>query len=203
LAKNKSAYRCFFSDGLFASGTPSKHMEWMSCDYGRVIECIVGAEIGGEYRIFMGDFNGWVLEADVGRSFDGELVTANLRMSSQNQRSAQVIKRYRAAEVDALAESAFELSVAAEFSDASADLSNTGVPTEVAGPERNYGSGLFWDFNQWDGAYWDVSTASRIRFGIHGQGRSVSLLMFSESATELPHTLKNTTITYTPRRLSR
>jgi hypothetical protein len=202
LAKNKSNYRCFFSDGLFVSGTPGKQMEWMPCDYGRVIECIVGAEISGEYRIFMGDSTGWVLEADVGRSFDGDVVTANMRMSSQNQRSPQYIKQYRLAEADVLAESAFEISMAAEFSDAEADLANTGVPS-TQDSERQYGVGLFWDFASWDRAYWDVTTSSRLRFDIHGQGRSVSLLVFSESATELPHTLKNTTVTYTPRRLAR
>lgn len=202
LANNKTTYRCFFNDGLFVCGTPGKQMQWMPCDYGRVIECAVGAEISGEYRVFMGDSTGWVLEADVGRSFDGELVTANMRMSSQNQRSPQYIKQYRLAEADVLAESAFEISMAAEFSDAEADLANTGVPS-TQDSERQYGVGLFWDFASWDRAYWDVTTSSRLRFDIHGQGRSVSLLVFSESATELPHTLKNTTVTYTPRRLAR
>lgn len=202
LAHNKTTYRCFFSDGLFVSGTPGKQIEWMPCDYARVIECAVGAEISGEYRIFMGDSTGWVLEADVGRNFDGCHVPANLRLSSQNQRSPQYIKQYRLAEADVLAESAFEISLAAEFSDAEADLANTGVPS-TQDSQRQYGTGLFWDFASWDRAYWDVTTSSRLRFDIHGQGRSVSLLVFSDSATELPHTLKNTTITYTPRRLAR
>lgn len=73
LSKSKSQYRCFFSDGLFVTATPIKGgFGWMASDYGVVIECAVGAEINGLYRIFMGSFDGWVYEADVGRSFDGE-----------------------------------------------------------------------------------------------------------------------------------
>ena len=84
----------------------------------------------------------------------------------------------RLADADLLAESAFQTSMPAEFSDAEADLASAGVPSTQAS-ERQYGVGLLWDFASWDRAYWDVTTSSRLRFDIHGQGRSVSLLVFS------------------------
>ena len=203
LVKNKSQYRCFFSDGLFITGTPIKGgMGWMACDYGRVIECAVGAEINGRYRIFMGDADGWVLEADVGRNFDGATVLASMRLSSQNQRSSVTIKQYRHLEMESLAESAFELAVAAEYSDSDPDLAAV-TATSMQDYKRQYGSGLFWDFNSWDRAYWDVSLTSRVRYPIHGQGRSIALLMQSESANQLPHTVKSGVVLHTVRRIAR
>ena len=204
LVKNKSVYRCFFSDGLFVSGLfqGKNGFAWMPCDYGVVIECAVGGEINGQYRVFYGSADGWVYEADVGRSFDGAEVDAALRLSSQNQRSPLVEKRYRHVEVQVQAESAFTLAVAGEFDDS--DPNSAGVTaTQLADYRRVYGAGLFWDFNSWDRAYWDVALANRLRFPIHGVGRSMSLLIRNTSTNELPHTLKVNHMVYTPRRMTR
>jgi hypothetical protein len=199
LVKNKAIYRCFFNDGLFVSGTvEGKKFAWMPCTYNRVIHCAVGAEINGRYRVFYGDADGWVLEADVGRSFDGEEVFAAMRLSSQNQRSSLTEKQYRHAEVQIEAESAFELSLSAEF-DESQDTSAAATPSS----KRVYGSGLYYDFASWDRAYWDVALTNRLRFPIHGKGRSVSLLIQSTATNEQPHTLKLNQIIYSPRRLTR
>jgi len=263
LVRNKSRYRCFFSDGLFISATfTGKRFEWMPCDYGMVIECAVGGEIDGFYRVFYGGFNGMVYEADVGRSFDGLEVEAGLRLSSQNQRSPLTLKQYRHAEVQIEAESAFEIAVAGEFDDSDvyeadvgrsfdgleveaglrlssqnqrspltlkqyrhaevqieaesafeiavagefddSDPNSAGVSTTNINAFRQvYGAGLFYDFNSWDRAYWDVALVNRLRFPIHGQGRSMSLLLRSLSTNELPHTLKTNQIMFTPRKLAR
>ena len=202
LVKDRGIYRCFFSDGLFVSGTPKKGgFAWMPCDYGRVIECVIGGEVDGQYRVFMGDADGMVLEADVGRSFDGASVFAAMRLSSQNQGSSVSNKQYRHVEVDTTAESAFTLSAAAEFDDANAEQVD---PTVMASNARQqYGAGLFYDFGSWDRAYWDGSLSNRMRYPIHGHGRSVTLLFQSDSTNELPHTIKSATTLYTPRRLAR
>jgi hypothetical protein len=204
LVKNKAIYRCFFNDGLFVSGTvEGNKFAWMPCTYNRVIHCAVGAEINGRYRVFYGDADGWVLEADVGRSFDGEEVFAAMRLSSQNQRSSLTEKQYRHAEVQIEAESAFELSLAAEFDDSQATSAGVTTSNLTVDSTRVYGAGLFYDFNSWDRAYWDVALANRLRFPIHGKGRSVSLLIQSTSTNEQPHTLKMNQIIYSPRRLAR
>lgn len=203
LIKNKGRYRCFFGDGLFVTGTPEgEGYSWMPCNYERIIECAVGGEIDGQYRVFYGDSTGWVLEADVGRSFDGEAVEAYLRLSSQNQGSDVTLKQYRHVEFANQAESAFEMAVAAEFSDSDPDIA--GVTEEsILAFKKQYGAGLFWDFESWDRAYWDVAASSRVRYAMHGQGRSISLLVRSFSTNQLPHTLKSNTVLFTPRRLAR
>lgn len=203
LAKNKSTYRCFFTDGMFVTGTPSgDSISWMASDYGVIVNCCTSGEIGGQYRIFVGDSNGWVFETDVGRSFDGQQIQAGIRFSSQNQGSNILIKQYRYAELEIQSESSFTLASAAEFSDSDPALASVDT-TAMTNFIRQYGAGLLWDFNAWDRAYLDVSMINRTRYPIYGQGRSVSMLVQSASNSELPHTIKSMTITYTPRRLAR
>lgn len=204
LVKNKSRYRCFFSDGLVLTGTPVKEgvMAWMPCDYDRPMNVVVAGEIGGQQRIFMGDMQGWVLEADVGRSFDGQPITAGMRLVSDNQRSPVMIKQYRNTELQTEAGSAFALALGAEFSDSAAAEANV-TPAAMADFKRQYGAGLFWDFNAWDRSYWDGAQANLVRYPTRGFGRSISLLVSSESDREMPHSLKTTTLIYTPRRLAR
>lgn len=203
LVKNKSKYRCFFSDGLFVTATPIKGgFAWMPCDYGRRIESAVGGEVNGQYRIFMADGDGWVLEADVGRSFDGEEIEAGMRLSSMNQGSSVLLKQYRRALLQSRAGSAFELALGAEFSDSNPEAAAAAMssPTDF---KKQYGVGLFWDFSSWDQSYWDGAAANLVTYPLNGQGCSVSLLLSSRSDRELPHTLSSVTTIHSPRRLVR
>lgn len=204
VVKGRSLARWFFSDGLVLSCGLERgnRKSWMPLDYGRTILIAEGGEIGGEYRVFMVDADGWVLEADVGRSFDGGEVRAALRMNALDQRSPMTEKQYRHLELDSKAESAFELAVAGEFSDTDPD--SAGVPaTQMQSYRRVYGTGLMWDFGSWDRAYWDAGVTNRVRYPMSGKGRSLAVLLQCESDSELPHTLQGGAALYTVRRLSR
>jgi hypothetical protein len=203
LVKSKSLFRVFFSDGLFLSGVPAGNsMDWMACDYGRVIECCVGGEINGEYRIFMGDPNGWVLEADVGRSFDGDEIDAAMRLSRIDSGNRLTEKRYRHIELDMVSDSACELAVGAEFSEVDSDPSEAAQqPTGTI--DRMPGAGLFWDINQWDRSYWDAGQTSWLRFPVRGKGRFISILIQSLSDKELSHEISGAMLSHIQGRLAR
>lgn len=203
LVKGRDLMRLFFADGLFVSGTPWRRgFSWMACDYGRVIECCVGAEIDGVHRVFMGDSDGWVLEADVGRSFDGEEINAAIRMTRLDQGNRLMEKRYRSFDVDATSESACTVSCSAEFSEADDDPT---LPVQFNGAalERLQGVGLLWDVEQWDRAYWDSGQTSFMRFAVRGKGRFITIVFQSLSANELPHLLTGGALTYIPGRMAR
>lgn len=203
LVKNKNRFRVFFADGLFLSATPiGRKWAWMPCDYGVVVECAVGGEIDGEYRVFFGASNGFVYEADRGRSFDGQPIQSIMRLSSVNQGSNVELKQYRHVEIQSAAESAYELALAAEYSDSNPD--EAVVETSLLQSyKKQYGAGLFFDFESWDRAYWDVAQVNNLRFSIKGIGRSIQLLFQSESDNQKPHTLKVATLLFTPRRIAR
>jgi hypothetical protein len=90
----------------------------------------------------------------------------------------------------------------AEYSDASAAEAQL-AQTDMVDFKKQYGVGLFWDFNAWDRAYWDGSAANRVRYDIGGLGRSITYLFSTASDREAPHTLKVATTIYSPRRLAR
>lgn len=204
LVKNKGRYRCFFDDGLVVSVTPmgSGKFAFMPLNYGRIINVAWGAEINGIYRVFYGDDDGWVYEADVGRSFDGDTIDAGLRLSSLNQKSDVVEKQYRRAELKSEAGSAFQLAAGAEYSDSDPNQAGAtfNAPIDYL---KQYGQGLFWDFGAWDQAYWDGAATNKLSYGVSGVGTCIQLLFNSSSDRQLPHVLKMVTVLYTSRRLTR
>jgi hypothetical protein len=204
LTRNRSAYRCFFSDGLFVTGIKvgRKPISWMAGDYGRQIDVAVGGEIAGQYRTFLGDSDGWVLEADVGRSFDGAVIDANMRLVNVPYGGPFTLSQFRLIELQTEASTAFELSLGTEFYDFNAEE----VGDTIITPnnfQKQYGTGLFWDFNSWDQAYWDGASANRVVYDVCGQGRSLAILISSSSDRELPHTIRSAIVTFSPRRLTK
>lgn len=211
-SKALSRYRCFFADGSSVTATPMRQSsgnpftgpittyQWMPVDLGRNVVVAVSAEIAGVTRTFYGDDNGWVLEADVGRSFDGVAIDYAIKTVSQHQKSPMVVKQYRRAQIEAQGFSAFSLYVGAEFDDSDPDVE----PTEVVDFQllQNFGSALIWDGANYDQAVWESGSSSSKRLQLQGQGTSVATLVGGTSAEEMPHQLKSLMWQYTPLRLA-
>lgn len=197
---DRSKYRVFFEDGSAVSGVPvaKGQFEWTTIDYGRTICCAVHAEIDGNARTFIADTDGWVYEADVGRSFDGDNIPYALRLNELSQRSAGVVKQYSQMALEAQAQSAFTLGVQADFFDGDDDID----PTDSLSVPQ-YGNGLLYDLTNFDQAYWDIGDTARKRFPVEGQGTSVAITIAGESDNELPHTIRALTLSYIPRRQAR
>lgn len=198
-SKALSRYRVFFNDGTAWSATPgSQGWEWTTLDYGRDIVLAHSTEVGGVTRTFYGDAEGWVYEADIGRSFDGDNIVATLKLHFLSQRSPMLDKTYRYGLLETLAESPFLLRVAAEFDDGTAEKEMT-----AAFSARLFGRGAIYDQSLFDQAFYDTRRQDRRRVGIKGGGYAVAPIFISDSNDELPHTIKSVTMFYTPRRGSR
>jgi hypothetical protein len=197
---DRSKYRVFFEDGTAVCGVPvaKGQFEWTTINYGRTICCAVHAEIAGNARTFVADTDGWVYEADVGRSFAGDAIPYALRLNELSQRSSGVIKQYARMSMEAQAQSAFTLSAQADFFDGDEQIDPTQPQTLP-----QYGNGLLWDLANWDQAYWDINETARKRFPLEGQGTSVAISLAGESANELPHTLRALTVSFITRRQAR
>jgi hypothetical protein len=199
-SKALSRYRCFFADGSAVSATPYvdqgiTYYAWMPLDYGRNIVVACSAEIDGVTRTFYGDSDGWVTEADVGRSFDGDNIVASFRMSSLFQKSPATVKSYRRIELQAEGFSAFTLRVSAEFDNGDPNVEPTTYDT--AGAEMVY------DQNNWDQALWDVGTLAPYRMGVPGDATCIAPMVSSDSAVELSHQIQAVMVHFTPRRIGR
>lgn len=198
-SKSLSRYRVFFTDGTAVSGTPGpKGWEWTLLGYDRDIVVAYSAEVAGVTRTFYGDDDGWVYEADVGRSFDGDNIFAVLRLHGLQQRQPMAEKTYRYGIVETIADGPFTLQVAAEFNDS--DTAKEITPTFSA---QMFGAGAQWDTSSWDRVFWDTRRLDRRRVAIEGSGYNCAPVFFSDAADELPHQIKTVTLVYTPRRIAR
>ena len=198
-SKAFSRYRCFFSDGTAVSATPgSKGWEWSTLDYGRNIVMAWSGEVSGETRTFYGDDQGWIYEADVGRSFDGDEIAAFLKLHGLNQGQGLTDKTYRWGVVESIGDSPFELMVSAQFNDGDSDKEDADLHYASL-----KGFGAQWDSALWDRAYWDASRLASKRVAMSGGGYNVAPIFASRSSNELPHQIKTFTVFYTPRRVRR
>jgi hypothetical protein len=191
-------YRIFFEDGTAISGLPvgKGQFDWSVINYERTIVVAIDGEIGGVSRTFYGDDDGWVYEADKGRSFAGDVISYALKLHPLSQKSPMVEKTYRQMQIELEAQSAFTLSTSVEFSD------GEDGPTQLTQTPQ-YAQGLVWDLSYYDSANWDSLLAGVKTMPCEGIGTRISINVAGESNNELPHSLFAVTVSYTPRRITR
>lgn len=194
----KFKYRIFFTDGTAISGLPvGKGMfEWSVINYGRNIIIAEHGEIDGVARTFYADDNGWVYEADKGRSLAGDPLPYAVKLLPLTQRSPMVEKTYRTMQLELECFSACTLYTSGEFGNG--EDGHTQQTTD-----QRYGVGLNWDLSNYDQAYWDTATVGMTTLPLEGIGTRVSISVAGEADNELPHTLYAVTVLYTPRRMTR
>jgi hypothetical protein len=194
----KFKYRLFFTDGTAISGLPvgQGKFEWSVINYGRNIIIAEHAEIDGDARTFYADDNGWVYEADKGRSLAGAPLPYAVKLLPLTQRSPMVEKTYRTMQIELECFSACTLYTSGEFGNGEDGSTQQTV-------DQRYGVGLNWDLSNYDQAYWDTATVGMTTLPLEGVGTRVSISVAGESDNELPHTLYAVTVLYTPRRITR
>lgn len=198
--KSTGRYRCFFADGAAVSGAQfGKGWSWMPLQYPMTVNTSFNGEVAGISRTFYGASDGFVYEADVGRSADGAAVQTVLKLSAMAQRSPFVEKTYRGAYVEASGDSMFDLAIGAAFDDDTPQVDATAQ--SVASSMSGIG-GLY-DLTRWDSSYYDAGERNRRRVDLLGAGCSISPIVTSLSAEQLPHKLTFITMLYTPRRVAR
>lgn len=199
---NYFKYRLFFSDGTAISGLPKgqREFDWAVLAYGRTIVLAEHAEIAGIARTFYADDDGWVYEADKGRSFAGDSIAYALKLQPLSQRSPMVEKTYRDAQLEMQTTSACTIYTSAEFG--SSDAGEPEGATEQI-TTAQYGAGLVYDLSDYNESYWGVTAVARKMVPVEGDGTNVSLTVAGNSDNEQTHTLFSATVFYTPRRLAR
>lgn len=194
----KFKYRLFFTDGTAISGLPvgEGRFEWSVINYGRNIIIAEHGEIEGVARTFYADNNGWVYEADKGRSLAGDPLPYALKLLPLTQRSPMVEKTYRTMQLEVESLGACTLYTSGEFGNG-----EDGATQQTA--EQRYGAGLVWDLSNYDQAYWGTAAVGMTTLPLEGNGTRVSITVAGEADNELPHTIYAVTVLYTPRRIIR
>lgn len=200
-----SRYRIFFDNGEALSGTPVKGgVAWTQIQYGKPMSVAYEGEIDGEARVFYGGEDGFVYEADVGRSFDGGTVQAVLKLLTITMGSPMLIKQFRAADLEVVGEGYFTLYSSAEFDDGDPDVELTSRENFALRQISSLdGYGGQWDATDWDASRWDSAAERRQRLEFVGRGYGIAPIFFTEASNELPHTIKSMAFIYSSRNLKR
>ena len=221
--RRKSQYRVFFDDGdclvmgqVRRGGRLNREFtrfsydlfdklydpEEPTADYGRRVGvltsvCSVEDSDGRERVFFAMKDTMFVYEMDAGKSFDSHPIPYFLRLPFNDFRAPYLVKRYRRLllEVDSSFESTFAM--AADFDDEGQEGERGQLHT-VSGPSS------FWSEGNWSAAYWDQVPTRHAAQRIHGRGRNVSVLLYSQpTKVEEAHVVSGVTVYWEPRKMQR
>ncbi len=201
--RTQNRMRLFFATGDSLSITPiatkdGEVLTFMPINYGKTVFSTCNALIAGEHRNFFGSDDGYVYEADRGRSFDGADIFAYLKLAFNHVKTPMEKKRFRRVDIESKTESACRLLVRGEYSLGQPDIGLT----DVSELERS-GQGAYYDLTNYDESYYDTPRNVINKVRVDGVGTDLSLSIISQAASELPHTLQSVSTVYTPRRLDR
>jgi len=203
VSRSKDQYRLFFEDGsaLYFTMRGSEMIGAMPIHLGMAVRCVCSGEDSvGEDVIFFGSDDGYVYQMDSGNNFDGEEITAYLRLPFNNLKSPQHYKRFLRAtlELDAGSNESLTLYFVPEFS-----YGNRAIPVsgEIFGDVD--GGGGYWDEAIWDEFYYDSQIIGEAEARIDGSGLNMSMLIRSVSTYETPHILYGVLLRYIKRGLRR
>ena len=196
---SRTLMRLWFEDGSGLAGVPAPkgRMQWMPIDLGVVVRQMISSVIDGVERVFFTSDDGYVYEADAGRSFNGQPIEGWVMLHSFAAGSVSIHKSLHGITIESAGESAFEIQAQVEFNDGDPNVSVGEVADASSGP-----AGMRWDMGRWDAGVYDGGGVTSIRIPLKGNGASMALVVFSESDNELPHTLAGAIFNITPRRRS-
>ena len=189
--RSSDQYRLFFESGIglvlyVGRGTP----ELSFIDYGVKVRCAVSAEDEDRIeRVYFGSDDGWVFQAESGRSFDGEEIEAFARLPLNHMGRPSHDKTFFEAYLELDIKSRVSLGISAIFDDGRS-------PEHLESEQELYGGGGIWDESLWDEFYWDSPLNGFGEFDLTGSGRNVSILVRSKTKVEAPHILNGLSIHY-------
>lgn len=205
--RRKNQYRLFFSDGtgivmdMSTSGSNGSPIpQFMPLNYGKTVRCACSAKDNdGNELEFFGSDDGYIYQADSGNNFDGQPVTAFLRLAFNNIKSATQNKRFHKATLElASAQPNTAIICSAEFS--GGDPNQPGQQPETFSVS---GAGAFWDEANWEQFYWSSQIIGIAEARIDGAGTNISLSIGSTLTYETPYVVSGVTIHYSMRGLKR
>jgi len=221
IVRESNQYRTYFNDGscliMYVPSAGSVNRERASTEtrvgvqfgfasYPFAINIAYNSEDENSQEIsyFAGD-DGYVYQDRVGRSFDGGVISAYVRLAFNQVGSPTYRKRFRRVDLELSAENTVAMQFSSDITYGSPEVSSglTSLTT-VDIPEISiFGGGGFWDDSNWDQFNWDAQNISTARANLTGTGENVGFLIFTEDAVSNPFVIQGITLHYDMRRLQR
>lgn len=200
-ARSRDQYRLFYDDLTAVSVYFGReNPECMMLEYAHQFSCASTGTLTGETResIFTGGENGYVYELDRGTSFDGETITAFLRLAWNSAGSPGYNKRWESLRLECDVAPSAVLSLSCDFEYGNPDFAPSAESLSLSA------GGGFWNEVNWNEFYWSAQAVGIAWASIDGMGNTMSPVIGStEVDDELPHTLSSMTINYSMRAVKR
>lgn len=198
LNRIKGQYRVFFNDGtaIYMTLTNSKLMGSMPVQFLNPALCTAEGELAdGTAATFFGSNDGFVYQMDMGTSFDGDPIAANINLVYNSTGAPRVLKRYRKASVELTGDSYCELAFGYDLAYRSQALDQ---PLDVTYP--NDLRSAYWDSMIWDNFIWDGAELTPTEVEVQGTAENMAIRLSSTSALFQPFTVNSIIVHYTMRR---
>ena len=196
--RDKGQYRVFFSDGtgLYLTTLNGRIIGSMPIEFADPINCCIDSEAptGGTVQFF-GSTNGYVYQMDMGTSFDGAAIPANVNLVYNSTKSPRILKRYRKASVELTGDSYAEIQFGYDLGYRTLALAQAA--------DASYQNDLrssYWDSMTWDNFLWDGSDVSPSEIEVTGTAENMAIRISSVSDLFEPFTVNNIIVHYTQRR---
>lgn len=196
--REKSQYRVFFSDGsgLYLTILNGNMMGAMPVEFPDSVVCITeGETTGGFETSFFGSTNGFIYALDIGNSFDGAQISANMLLTYSAEGSSRILKRYRkgSLEVSGNGYAEFDFSYVLGYADT--NIGQAPPSTTVSSLIPSY-----WDTAIWDSFIWDGRSLAPSEVEVNGTAENIAVRIASNSDFVNPFTINSVILHYTPRR---
>lgn len=201
IVRDKSLYRCFFSDGRFVTiGVRGSKISGITTgDYGKVVRCTFsGEETDGAEIVVFGSDDGYVYRSDIGTSFDGEEIQAFMRPVFHFSKTPSRRKHYRRAQFDVKTAGNCSIQIGVDYS--FADPDEPGEPISELVME---GGGGFWNVDNWNEFKWNAGSGASAIIKLEGAGINIGFLIAHSSAVETAHAMEGVILHHSMRRLNR
>lgn len=196
--REKSQYRVFYSDGfgLYVTVVNGKLLGTMPVNFPHPVNCWCEGETNAGAEVsFFGSTNGYVYKMETGPDFDGNAVSASIKLNFNPQGNSRVLKRYRRAslEVTGSGYAGFDFGYLLGYETTDIDQAAS----------RSYSvpfSGAVWDAFTWDAFVWDGRTLSPSEVTCDGTAENIAVVIASNSRINQPFTINSVALHYSPRR---
>jgi hypothetical protein len=200
--RKKNQYRLFFSTGeaVYVTFSGDKILGIAPIFMVDPVACISSAEgASGLEEVYFGSNDGFVYQMEVGTSFDGENIDANVLLSFNHFGGPRQLKRFRKTAIDVAAVGYAEFNFSTSLAYGSQEFAQSAISALQPGSS----SAAFWDQFIWDQFYWDGQALSPAEADTVGTAENISLIFTSSSDEYDPFTLNSAVMHFSPLRLLR
>lgn len=205
IKRGRNQYRIYCNSGgdttsIILGMQGSKLLGFTLFDYGKIVRCVTSDETStGAEIVLFGSDDGYVYQAEMGTSFDGQPIQYWLTLPYTNSGTPRMFKQYRAAQFEIASEGYGFIQWTTDL-----DYSDPDSPESVAITNALTPGGGKWDSGiVWDQFYWDSAPVQPVQIDLDGVGCNISFTLYGKSTIVSPHVIQSNQIDYSPRRFKR